>query len=249
MHKRLIDEGFNRRYVLVPMLLAITLVSLGYWISWKGRTHARELIEEVRERQDVIRLLTEAGYQAMEAESAQRGYLVAGEQKYLPPLEGGLADARQRLAELRERYRKLDPSQLKVLDSIDADLDVKAQEMRSSVALAKEGRGKEAVALVKTDLGLYQMVAISQALDELRANERQQVLDGLDDWNQATRINTFINTGNLVFTIGILLILGLLATRDIRRRNGYAKDLAVHRNDLENGVVIERIGALRIEIV
>jgi len=227
MQKRLIEEGFNRRYVLLPMLLAIALVSLGYWISQQGRAHARKLIEEVRERQDVIRLLTEAGYRAMEAESAQRGYLVAGEQQYLAPLETGLAEARALIAELREHYRKADPAQLQVLDSVSEDLDVKADEMRSSVALAKEGRGKEAVALVKTDLGLYQMVAISETLEKLRTIERQKVFDGLDEWNQATRVNIFINTGNLVFTIGILLLLGLLTTRDIRRRHGYAKDLAI----------------------
>jgi signal transduction histidine kinase len=227
MHKRLIQEGFNRRYVLLPMLLAITLVSLGYWISETRRVHARELIEQVRERQDVIRLLTEAGYKAMEAESAQRGYLVAGEQKYLPPLETGLAEARERLAQLTERYRRLDPAQLSVLESISADLDVKAKEMRSSVSLAREGRGQEAVDLVKTDLGLYQMFAISEALDSLRAQERQKVFDGLDEWNRATRVNTFINTGNLMFTIGILLLLGLLVTRDLRRRSGYTRDLAM----------------------
>jgi len=227
MHKRLIEEGFNRRYVLVPMLLAITLVSLGYWISETRRVHARQLIEVVRERQEVIRLLTEAGYKAMEAESAQRGYLVTGEQKYLTPLEEGLAAARERIAELRDSYRELDPAQLEILDSVSEDLDVKAVEMRSSVALAREGRGQEAVDLVKTDLGLYRMLSISQALDELRASQRQMVLDGLDEWKSVTRTNTVINTGNLVFTIGILLILGLLATRDIRRRNGYARDLAI----------------------
>jgi signal transduction histidine kinase len=227
MQKRLIEEGFNRRFVLLPMLLAITLVSLGYWISETRRAHAQHLIEQVRERQDVIRLLTEAGYKAMEAESAQRGFLVTGEQKYLPPLEAGLLGAREQLAELRAVYRRLDPARLEVRETVSRDLDVKADEMRGSVALAQEGRGQEAVDLVKTDLGLYQMFAISQALDALRAHERQKVLDGLDAWNSATRMNTMINTGSLAFTIGILLILGLLATRDIRRRNGYASDLAV----------------------
>src|SRR5690606_24033725 len=109
---------------------AITLVSLGYWISETRRAHALQLIEQVRERQETIRLLTEAAYKAMEAESAQRGFLVTGEQKYLPPLETGVTEARQQLATLRDRYSRIDPARLPVLESIDADLNVKAEEMR-----------------------------------------------------------------------------------------------------------------------
>ncbi len=37
----------------------------------------------MRDRQDIIRLLAEAAYKAMEAESAQRGFLLTGEEKYL----------------------------------------------------------------------------------------------------------------------------------------------------------------------
>jgi signal transduction histidine kinase len=226
MHRRLIEEGFNRRYVLVPLLLAITLVVLGYSISEFRRTQAGRLAATLRERQDVIRVLTEAGYRAMEAESAQRGFLLTGEQKYLTPLESGLAEARSRLDELAVHYRKLDPGQLPVLDRLQEDLDVKALEMRQSVGLLKQGKPREALAVVKSDLGLYQMFAISEALETLRARELAQVLAGLNAWEAATHVNTIINTGNLVFTIAILLILGLLATRDIRRRNIFATALA-----------------------
>jgi signal transduction histidine kinase len=52
------------------------------------------------------------------------------------------------------------------------------------------------------------------------------VVSKLETWNRATRINTFVNTGNLLFTIALLLVLGLLATRDIRRRNTFAAQLA-----------------------
>lgn len=226
MHRRLIEEGFNRRYVLGPMLLAITLVVLGYTVTELRRTQARELADAIRERQDVIRVLTEAGYRVMEAESAQRGFLLTGEQKYVTPLESGLAEAHARLDELATHYRKLDPAQLDSIDRLQEDLEVKAQEMRQSVGLLKEGKPREALAVVKSDLGLYQMFAISEALESLRARERAQVLAGLNEWEAATRVNTFINTGNLAFTVVMLLVLGLLATRDIRRRDIFATALA-----------------------
>jgi len=226
MHKRLIEEGFNRRYVLVPMLLSIALVALGYWITESRRGRSMELTEVVAERQDVIRLLTEASYRVMEAESAQRGFLLTGDDKYLGPFESGLASATQRLAELQARYAQLDPGHLPALDGIDRDLQAREGEMRESVALQKQGRPQDALALLKSDLGLYKMSAITQALDSLRVEERANVLAGLAEWRRATHMNTVINTCSLVFTILLLLVLGLLVTRDIRRRNIFATQLA-----------------------
>ncbi|HXC59394.1 MAG TPA: CHASE3 domain-containing protein [Steroidobacteraceae bacterium] len=226
MHKRLTEEGFNRRYVLLPLLASIALVVLGFSVTEARRSQTLELADLLRERQDVIRLLTETTSKAMEAESAQRGFLLTGEAKYLAPLEMGLVDARARLDELMLRYQKLAPEEVKVLQQVVEDLRIKAQEMRQSVALLKQGKPREALALVKSDLGLYQMFAISTSLESLRGRERERVLAGLNQWGEALRVNTIINVCGMVFTIGVLIILGLLVTRDIRRREGFATDLA-----------------------
>jgi signal transduction histidine kinase len=97
--------------------------------------------------------------------------------------------------------------------------------MRESVTLHREGRVGEALAVVKTDLGLYQMFAISQALDSLRDREFDRFLEGLREWNRVTRINSVINFSGMAFTIALLLALGLLASRDIRRRETFAAQL------------------------
>jgi signal transduction histidine kinase len=226
MHKRLIEEGFNRRYVLLPMLLAIALVLLGYWITETRREQALDLSQTLRDRQDVIRLLTEAAYKSIEAESAQRGFLLTGEEQYLKPLESALTAARGLLLDLRGRYTMLDPTQLTVLDDISRDLAVKTGEMHQSVDLLKQGKPREALAVVKTDVGLHQTIAITNALDALRTRERQQISLGLDKLEKAIRLNTIINTSTMAFTILILLAGGLLVTRDIRRRNIFATQLA-----------------------
>ncbi len=54
MDKRLIEEGFHPRYVLLPMLLSIALVALGYSITEGRRAQALELSSMLRERQDII---------------------------------------------------------------------------------------------------------------------------------------------------------------------------------------------------
>jgi signal transduction histidine kinase len=226
MHKRLIEEGFNRRYVLLPMLLSMALVVLGYAVVEKRRDHARQLTETIRARQDIIRLVVEASYNAMQAESAQRGFLLTGEEKYLTPLESSLARTNEVLGSLRAHYVRDDPEQVKVVDGVLVDMQVKAKEMRDSVALLKAGKAREALALVKSDLGLYQAQSVISAMDGLRLHEREVIAAQLETWEETIRVNTLINTFNMAFTLCILVILGLLATRDIRRRDAFATELA-----------------------
>lgn len=226
MHKRLIQEGFNRRYVLLPLLLSIALVILGFSLTEMRRGQLRQLDDQLRMRQDVMRLIGDAVYRSQEAESAQRGFLLTGEEQYLTPMDAGLADAHAHLDELSLIYRDLDPVELSHLESAKADLVVKGQEMQQSVALYKEGQAARALELVKSDLGLHRMTAIAQTLEGLRARERGRVYTGLAEWDSAMRLNSTISFGSMLFSIAVLIALGLLVTRDIRRRESFATSLA-----------------------
>lgn len=226
MHKRLIKEGFNRRYVLFPLLLSIALVILGFGITEWRRYQTRQMDDVLRQRQDVIQLLTETVNRSLEAESAQRGFLLTGEQQYLTPMESGLEDANRTLDQLADLYARLDPEQLPVIQRARDDLAEKAGEMRDSVALLQQGRAVQALGLVKADLGLRKMQDITAALNGLRLRERESVLTGFGHWDAAMRLNTYIGFGGMLFTIVVLIVLGLLATRDIRRRESFATDLA-----------------------
>lgn len=226
MHKRLIQEGFNRRYVLFPLLLSIALVVLGFAVTEMRRVQTREIDDGLQLRQEVIRLAAEALHRSQVAESAQRGFLLTGEPQYLEPMEAGLGDARTRLDELVAIYRQLDPAELPALQSAQEDLADKTQEMLQSVALHRAGQQRQALELVKSDLGLRKMEAIASTLGALRAHERERVSTGLAEWDAAMRLNTIIGLGSMLFTIVVLIALGLLVTRDIRRRDGFATSLA-----------------------
>jgi signal transduction histidine kinase len=226
MHKRLIEEGFNRRYVLLPLLLSIGLVVLGFGITEARRAQARDLSIVLRERQDVIALIAETVYKALEAESAQRGFLLTADETFLPPMESGLAGARDRLDELSFRYQSLAPEEVKVIRGVEADLAAKVAEMEQSVALLREGKPDDALAVVRSDPGLLRMQAIREELDALSAREHDRFLVGLREWSASIRTNTAINAAATVFTLLVLVFLGLLASRDIRRRESFASQLS-----------------------
>jgi signal transduction histidine kinase len=226
MHKRLIEEGFNRRYVLGPLLLAISLVVTGFVITEVRRYETRQLADTLRERQDVMRVLAEIIYKALEAESAQRGFLLTGEAKYLTPLDAGIEDARAGLDEAIRRFRTLAPGEVALLQKVRADLDSKSEEMHRSVTLLKQNQPFMAMALVKSDVGLYLMSSMENALESVRTRERARIFAELNVWTESIRLNTIINLCGALFTICVLITLGLLASRDLRRRQVYAGQLA-----------------------
>jgi signal transduction histidine kinase len=226
MHRRLIEEGFNRRYVLLPLLLSIGLVVSGFVVTEMRRDETRLLAETLRQRQDVMRVLAEAVYESLEAESAQRGFLLTGEAKYLPPLETGLAASQDRLRQLIDRFATLAPVEVPVLKQALADLIGKGEEMRRTVQLLQQGQPHRSLDMVKSDVGLYLMMAIRQSLEGVRTRERERIFKGIDRWTDSTRLNTIINFLGTLFTLVVLLVLGLLASRDLRRREVYAAQLA-----------------------
>lgn len=229
MERTLIEEGFNRRYVLLPLLLSIALVVLGFGITEIRRNQTKLMSEQIRERQDVMRVLAESIYQALESESAQRGFLITGDEQYLEPYHSGLTETTSLLDEVTRRYQKLEPAEVLLLQQTRRDILATFAEMDRSIALMREGHHKDAIALVSTDVGLLRMRGIRDSLEGLRSRERQRIYDHLAKWTSSTRLNTIINAFSTVFTLAVLVILGLVATRDIRRRE-------LHTSELEQAI-------------
>jgi CHASE3 domain sensor protein len=92
--------GFNRRYVLVPMLAAIALVTIAFFNTEVRRETAVRISVEIRAAQERMRVMAEVIYAAADAESGQRGYLLTREPEYLEPYN----DAKQRLAVLMPEF-------------------------------------------------------------------------------------------------------------------------------------------------
>ena len=136
--------------------LLLALILLAAWCARAARVGgAAETQLELEQTQ-----LTNLIYYVQQAETAQRGYLLLGEDRYLAP------------------YQLSVPQVPVVLDQLGAVADIstvrplvegKMQELAETIALAKAGRRDEALALVRTDAGLRRMgqtrdwVAVQQA--------------------------------------------------------------------------------------
>jgi signal transduction histidine kinase len=223
--KYLLRSGFDRRYVLIPMLVAIGLVLSVYFVAEARRAYTRDLSVVIRDREDRMRKLTELIYSSLESESAQRGYLLTGEQEYLTPYAVGRKGAEQMLTDLIARYQARDQSEVPVLQEVRAMLQTKYLEMDQKIGLLDVGADRTALQLLKTDVGMQVMQQIRSNIEVLRAREGERIAAGVAEWDSEIRVNSLINALSTGFTLLLLLAVGLLATREIRRGDVITREL------------------------
>jgi signal transduction histidine kinase len=216
--RQILRAGFDRRYVLLPLLAAVTLVITAFFVAEARRTYTRELSEVVVIRQDRMREIAELIYTAIEAESAQRGFSLTGDPVYAEPYAEGRKKAFALIDDLIERYGRTDPEEAVALMGVRTRLDVKFTEMDHTIGLMREGQSREALAAIKTDVGLRYMREIRDELEALRTRERERTYEAVQEWTRGLRVNTLINAVSTMFTLVLLVFIGLLATREIRRR-------------------------------
>jgi hypothetical protein len=218
-------EGFDRRYVLLPLIAAVALVVTAFFVAEARRAYTRDLSEVVLIRQDRMRELAELIYASIEAENAQRGYVITGDAQYVEPYAEHRRATYAQIDSLIERYERTDPEEAAVLTGVRTRLDVKFAEMEHTIALMRDGHTSEALGAVKTDVGLHYMREIRDELEGVRERERQRIYDSVLQWNRELRVSTVVNGVSSVFTLALIVLVGLLTTREIRRRRAATAEL------------------------
>ncbi|MFT3906371.1 MAG: CHASE3 domain-containing protein [Steroidobacteraceae bacterium] len=216
--------AFNRRYVLLPMLLAIALVSMGYFVTEARRAQVKEAGVAMLASQDRMRLLVEVPYALVTAETAQRGYLLTENPQYLQPYEKAKADVGRLLSSLQEAYRSI-PTESAHADLIVDYAHQKMAEVEATVAAYKAGNKDSVLEFINTNLGARLMDAVRAESSSMRERESDVVKARVADWQYQHRISAYLSGAATALNIILLLVAGAFITRDIERRTGAAVEL------------------------
>ena len=169
-------DGGRSRGPLV-LLAAATLVSLALvlgLLTAAGLPLAASATNRAEERvQHTMEVLLEAGHllgALRDAETGQRGYLLTLDAEYLAPYEAGRMAARQHFAELL-RLTSDNRSQERRLAQLERVIDDKLEELARTVAYARAGLLREALAIVRGNEGRLHMQEVRRLAEELRAEE------------------------------------------------------------------------------
>lgn len=156
--------------------LALSLIASVEWSFQRAASSVMEM--ERRERlgdatQHVLQRL-------VDAETAQRGFLLTGREIYLEPFANAEADVFFAVAQLRVHYAAM-PELLTLVDKVSTAAQAKLAELKQTTQWHREGKRDQWGALLNTDLGKRTMDSARGAVAELvkhaGADARQQQAD------------------------------------------------------------------------
>jgi methyl-accepting chemotaxis protein len=151
----------------------------------------------------------------VDAESASRGYLLTGDERYLEPIRGleTVAGSRKALRELTVD----NPAQQRQLDVIEPLLDAKLAFMRESIDRRKKEGISAGARMLQTDKGRELMSEIRNTFDALtREEERLRLLRDRQSKESAQNTTQVILYGSLL-AFASIATMGLAIHRSIAR--------------------------------
>jgi two-component sensor histidine kinase/CHASE3 domain sensor protein len=234
----------------VGAFLSLTIVALALvgGVTVILRTLAAEQAHRAQAARssEVLTLLRDVTRDAVNAESAQRGYFITLDRSYLEPYELSHARYRGALTRLRALAEKSgDASQPALVRQIETLSAAKFDDLGESVVLIASGDLNEARRQILTDRGQRTMERLRLAVDQLARNEQQHLDQALSQAIDAERRLVPLLLGLLML---ILLALGLalnlaLRNAEAEARAAQASELAAARDraDLLAGELNHRV--------
>jgi len=153
----------------LALLAAVALIFISEGSYWRSLAAIERLARGQQERV----LVRELQISMLEAESAQRGYLLTGRQDHLQPYAAAVKeidDTLDRLERTHAQATSLQPT----LAALRQAVQLKLGEMAQAIRQRDDGPMSAAAANLASDAGIAHMKAIFLRIDELLALEAQQ---------------------------------------------------------------------------
>jgi signal transduction histidine kinase len=215
---------FDRRYVLLPVLLGIAFVATAFVVTEAGRDAHIQGVNAIQRSQERNRLLTELQLVVTDAESAQRGFMLTGNEEYLAPYRQAKEQVGKFLADLRAAYDNSEVDMARKSADLSNLISTKFAEIDATLALYEKGRA-QAMALVRTDFGQKAMGEVRDLTQEMRNQESDLVRSQTNEWLHAQHVSRAVTASGALLNVILILLAGALVTRDLRRRAAGAAEL------------------------
>ncbi len=206
-------------FAAIPLafLAGIAIYQLGEAVP--AARHAREDRAQSFERLQALRALEEA---VLDAESAQRGYLITGDEAYLQPYLRAKEELPQLMAKLHQALQDNHAQQERLLP-LQADLTTKMNELATTVAAYKAQGFEAARAIVETHLGRNSMRAVHSDIAAIADAEKVRLGTKAVAIERAEqRVTLTFVAGGLVSCFALIAGAGLLASAYGRARRSEA---------------------------
>lgn len=178
----------------------------------------------------------------LDVETAQRGYVVTGQENFLERYRSGLVGIEQDKKSVRNRVGQ-DEAQRRKVDHLESLIDRKNELVRQIIAMRRR-QGLERVANDKIlEDSRLAMEDVRAAIHELRVEEERLLEARLKDAEHFMRRSFQVAMFGRLLAVSVLLGLFLLIRRETKRRT-QAQDALKYANESLEGHVQERTAQL-----
>ncbi|MBA3774887.1 MAG: CHASE3 domain-containing protein [Betaproteobacteria bacterium] len=178
--------------------------------------------------------LTQVLLVVVDAETGQRGYLLTGIPEYLEPYKAATERYQKSFRELLKLVRTHGTiDQRERLARLNTLAGNKQFEMESTIALFDTGNRDAAIAVINTGNGKRTMDALRAEYDQLQLELEREVNTGVQRWDddiEFARLGMFMMTA---FTVALLVVVWILARREIATREDQRRRVASERDRLD----------------
>jgi PAS domain S-box-containing protein len=183
------------------LLLLLLIVNL-FLSAW----NIRRLVdneERVVATQEVLATLEAVLARVTEAETAERGFLITGDDGYMAPYERAISRTWETLARLDQLIAG-EPALEEHARALKARVDTRLEELKQAIAASSAGGFDAARQAVSTNRGRQLMIEMRALVSEMRAHEERSLEKWAAESRRSARLS-YISDG-LSMTVGIGLV-------------------------------------------
>jgi two-component sensor histidine kinase len=203
-------EVISRRVsrLLVMVLLIIGLMGWGVFETIRAFQAEQRARDQARLTTIVTTGISSAFSALIDAEGAQRGFIITRDATYLEPFLKSDDKFPEALGELRQQLEGVaTKTQTDLLGSLDKLGTEKLAELRQTVELARNGQTEEAIAIINTNRGKGIMDKIRVVIGQLEAYEYGILTAAIE---RADKVQNRSAQLLLLLGLGVIVIFGIM---------------------------------------
>ena len=208
--------------VLLPIVIVVLLTLGVIWVSEVNYDRFQRGLTRLVEERMRIDLVNEMATVLLNAETAQRGYLLTAREEYLQPLEF----AKEQLPKLENRLAASlasRPDRWEDIDRIRQIMMKKLVELETTIQMFKLGEKEKALEMAATDDGRLLMDQARSTIAALSAHMNSELMSYRSEWLRSIEFARYSILGVALLSFLLLVAVFQLLGKDLQHKARIAR--------------------------